>query len=116
MPFTDLAQETQAQWKALGAKVFGDVRPPGNLPQSVNHPPHYNWHPAGIEAVDVCEVFSYNLGNAIKYLFRSGGPVKKGRLLEDLQKAIWYVEREIQRLGLKEESACSTQQNQHSST
>jgi hypothetical protein len=39
---------------------------------TVDHPPYYNWHPAGIEAVTVCEAFPYNLGNAIAYIFRSG--------------------------------------------
>ncbi len=64
----------------------------------VNHPPHYNWHPSGVEAVSVCEAFSYNLGNAIKYIWRSGGLVKKGDVLTDLRKAQWYIVREIERL------------------
>ena len=66
--------------------------------EQVEHPPHYNWHPAGIEAVDVCEAFPYNLGNAIKYIFRSGGTVTKGDIETDLEKAIWYLRRELERL------------------
>lgn len=61
--------------------------------ETVNHPAHYNRHPSGIEAVDVCEVMSFNMGNAVKYLFRhehKGG-------LEDLRKARWYLHREIHR-------------------
>lgn len=64
----------------------------------VHHPAYYNWHPAGIEAVEVCEAFSYNLGNAIKYIFRSGGTVTKGHVEQDLEKAIWYLRRELQRI------------------
>lgn len=63
---------------------------------AVNHPPHYNRHPAGIECIDVVEHLSFNLGNAIKYLWRAGD---KGDLDQDLRKAIWYIERERTRLG-----------------
>ena len=65
---------------------------------TVDHPPYYNWHPAGIEAVTVCEAFPYNLGNAIAYIFRSGGPVTKGDVETDLEKAIWYLRREPERI------------------
>ena len=51
---------------------------------AVNHPPHYTAHPSGIEAVEVCEHLSFNMGNALKYLWRAG---KKGDAVEDLQKA-----------------------------
>jgi hypothetical protein len=65
----------------------------------VNHPPHYTWHPAGIEAVTVCEAFTYNIGSAIAYLWRCG---RKGDgvadYIRDLEKARWYVEREIERI------------------
>jgi hypothetical protein len=60
----------------------------------VNHPPHYNSHPAGVECIDVVEHMPFNLGNAIKYLWRAG---LKGDFEEDCRKAIWYVEREIQK-------------------
>ena len=61
---------------------------------SVNHPPHYNSHPAGIECIDVVESFNFNIGNAIKYLWRQG---LKEDAIEDLKKAAWYVQREIDR-------------------
>lgn len=62
----------------------------------VNHPSHYNQHPAGIECIDVVEHMPFNVGSAIKYLWRAG--LKDGTdELEDLRKAQWYVEREIQR-------------------
>lgn len=63
----------------------------------VNHPQHYNSHPTGIECIDVIEHFPFNLGTAMKYLWRAG--LKPGVDTEiDLQKAIWYIEREIQRM------------------
>jgi hypothetical protein len=62
---------------------------------AVNHPIHYNSHPSGIECIDVVEHLTFNVGNAVKYLWRAG---LKGALLDDLKKARWYVDREIQRL------------------
>lgn len=59
-----------------------------------NHPKHYNNHPSGIECIAVTEHMNFNLGNAIKYIWRCGD--KNG--LEDLKKASWYINREIQRL------------------
>jgi hypothetical protein len=60
----------------------------------VNHPKHYNSHPSGVETITIVEHMNFNVGNAIKYLWRSDH--KNG--LEDLRKAAWYVNREIQRL------------------
>ena len=62
----------------------------------VNHPSHYTSHPSGVEAITVCEHMGFNIGNAMKYLFRAG---KKGDVKEDLEKSIWYIQREIQRLS-----------------
>lgn len=59
----------------------------------VNHPSHYTSHPSGIECIQVVEHMSFNLGNVIKYCWRSDH--KNG--LEDLKKARWYLDREIQR-------------------
>jgi hypothetical protein len=63
-------------------------------PERVDHPAHYNAHPSGIECIDVVEHMSFNLGNAIKYIWRAD---HKGASLEDLKKARWYVDREIQK-------------------
>jgi len=61
----------------------------------VNHPTHYNAVP-GIECIDVVENFGFNLGNAIKYIWRAG--LKRDSDWKvDLEKAIWYIEREILR-------------------
>ena len=60
----------------------------------VNHPKHYTSHPSGIECIVVAEHYGFNLGNVIKYLWRAE---EKGAPLEDLKKARWYLEREIQK-------------------
>lgn len=64
------------------------------MSDAVNHPPHYNAHPSGVEAITVCEHMSFNIGNAMKYLWRADF---KGNALEDLRKAAWYVQREIEK-------------------
>jgi hypothetical protein len=61
----------------------------------VNHPPHYTAHPSGIECIQIVEHMSFNLGNAIKYIWRAG---EKDDQLQDLKKAVWYIQREIGRL------------------
>ncbi len=65
------------------------------MSEKVEHPPHYNGHPSGVECITVVEHLTFNVGNAIKYLWRAG---LKDALLQDLKKARWYVDREIQRL------------------
>ena len=62
--------------------------------KNVSHPSHYN---QGIEAIDIIESWDLNfsLGNAIKYILRSP---YKGKQIEDLEKARWYIDREINRL------------------
>lgn len=62
---------------------------------SVDHPAHYNKHPSGIEAIQVCEHMSFNLGNAMKYIWRAD---HKGNAKQDLEKAIWYIKKEIERV------------------
>lgn len=62
----------------------------------VNHPPHYKQHPSGVECIQITEWMNFNLGNAVKYIWRAGD---KGDILEDLKKARWYLDREIKRLG-----------------
>lgn len=62
------------------------------LDDSVNHPKHYTQR--NIECIDVAETFNFNLGNAMKYIWRCED---KGKKIEDLQKAVWYLNREIER-------------------
>lgn len=59
----------------------------------VHRPKHYNSHPSGIECIEVTRHMSFNLGNAMKYVWRAD--LKNG--IEDLEKAIWYLNDEIAR-------------------
>ena len=67
----------------------------GAFVEQVNHPKHYTSHPSGVECIEITEHMSFNLGNAIKYIWRAS---LKGKEIEDLRKAKWYVDREIRRL------------------
>ena len=67
----------------------------------VNHPKHYTNHPSGIECIQITEYMGFCLGNAIKYIWRAD---LKSDAIEDLEKAIWYIQREID----KRESNAST--------
>lgn len=60
----------------------------------VNHPKHYTSHPSGVECIDVAEHYNFNCGNAIKYVWRAG---LKEDAIQDLEKAAWYLRREIVR-------------------
>lgn len=72
--------------------------------EEVYHPKHYNLHPTGIECIDVIEEMTLNIGNAVKYLWRTG--LKPGvSAIKDLDKAIWYIEREKNRLIQREQDA-----------
>lgn len=63
----------------------------------VNKPKHYTQHPSGIECIQVTEHYNFNVGNAIKYLWRNGLKDVDTQT-QDLEKAVWYIQREIQRL------------------
>ena len=75
-------------WRDLRARSYAPVIDP------VNQPAHYKQVP-GIECIEVTQHFNFNLGNAIKYVWRSG---EKGKQVEDLRKARWYIDRELVRL------------------
>lgn len=66
--------------------------------EKVNHPEHYN--KGKIEVIDYIEDqdMNFNLGNAIKYISRAGLK-NKSTTVEDLEKARWYIQREIDRLN-----------------
>ncbi len=61
----------------------------------VNKPPHYLKHPSGVECIQIVEEMGFNIGNAVKYCWRSS---LKNNTVEDLNKAIWYLNREILRI------------------
>lgn len=65
------------------------------MEDQVNHPRHYTIHPSGIETIEITEHMGFCLGNVIKYVMRAP---YKGKHIEDLEKAAWYLNREINRL------------------
>jgi len=75
-------------------------KPEADMTDLVNHPPHYNNSPAHcecgrrIECIDITRHMSFNIGNAVKYLWRFQD--KNG--IEDLKKARWYLEDVINQL------------------
>lgn len=66
------------------------------MSETVDHPQHYNGHASGIECIQVVEHMGFNLGNAIKYIWRAD---LKNDAIEDLKKAAWYINREIEKRG-----------------
>ena len=67
---------------------------------AVQQPKHYLSHPSGIECIEITEHMSFNLGNALKYIWRCDLKISA---IEDLKKARWYIDREIaKREGLQQ--------------
>ncbi len=58
------------------------------------NPPHYQQHPSGVQCIQITEEMNFCLGNAVKYIWRAD---LKANAIEDLEKAVWYVNREIAR-------------------
>ena len=86
-------------------KCFIDCNDKEQKTDNVNHPAHYTWLKdlCGIEVIDITRHMDFCLGNAIKYILRAGH--KKDAILtdtdkqiEDLNKAIWYIQDEIKRI------------------
>lgn len=71
----------------------------------VYSPSHYTWlkDKCGIEVIDITRHLDFNTGNAVKYLLRAGhkseeGMTDKEKTIQDLQKAVWYIEDKIKTL------------------
>lgn len=78
---------------------------------AVNHPPHYTSDPSGVECITITRHRNFNVGNAIKYLWRAGlkssdpNPrFREQKQIEDLEKARWYIADEIKRLRAQREN------------
>lgn len=78
------------------------------MEDKVNHPSHYTWlkDKCGIEVIDITRHLDFDLGNAIKYILRSGKKTEQGyddieKEIEDLQKAIFYINDKIKLLNDK---------------
>ena len=61
----------------------------------INHPAHYTGVTAEIECIDIARHLNFQLGNAFKYVWRAGKKGGKGKEIEDLKKALWYLEDSI---------------------
>jgi hypothetical protein len=95
-----LAEEKAPAWETLAMSIssqpttltLGAVQEPEE--DMVNHPPHYKT--GGIETIDFIEAkgLNYRLGNVVKYVTRAD---HKGNRMEDLKKALWYLQREIEK-------------------
>jgi len=66
----------------------------GRMTDMINHPTHYTSHPSGVECITITEHMGFNLGNALKYIWRAD---LKGDAITDLEKAAFYIAREIAR-------------------
>ena len=96
----DAAVEVEAELARLCVAIGPITQTPSSEPvvyEYVDHPKHYNEHPAGIECIDVIEYMSLNIGTAVKYCWRQGLKPQESNI-QDLKKAIWYINREIERL------------------
>ena len=85
-------------------KIFHN--PDADTGSNVNHPKHYNSHPSGIECILIARWYDFDIGNALKYLWRHGLKHEEGKedidkAIEDLEKAKWYIEDEIKMLDAK---------------
>lgn len=77
---------------------------------AVKQPKHYVSHPSGVEAITITQHYNFNVGNAIKYLWR-GGLKKNNSLVQDLRKARAYIDFELKRIS-DEEKATSSRNKQ----
>lgn len=68
-----------------------NFRPQRRKDDPVHHPKHYTNHPSGVECITITRHMGFNLGNAMKYIWRAD--LKNG--IEDLEKALWYITDEI---------------------
>lgn len=78
-------------------QMFESLKKKEAAQDPVNHPSHYISDPSGVECIQITRHRNFNIGNAIKYLWRAG--LKDGNSdIQDLQKAVWYIQDEIERL------------------
>lgn len=79
------------------------AKPDNEDKDNVNHPKHYTSHPSGVECIEITKHYDFCIGNAIKYLWRAGLKSEQGyssdeKQIEDLKKAIWYINKKIEML------------------
>ena len=101
-PARSKMKQADEKWKVVtmhivdqAAKVAQEALAVEIPADPVNHPPHYKV--GGVDTIDFIEAkeLNYRLGNVVKYITRSD---HKGNRKEDLQKALWYLQREIEKV------------------
>ncbi len=80
----------------VGLKMQAEAAEAALKNDPVSHPAHYTGHPSGVECIQITRHHNFNVGNAIKYLWRAGLK-SESTLLEDLRKAVWYINDEIKK-------------------
>lgn len=100
-PFSEIleaADLASAEAERPVAKAQAPIAPAGPTlgpAEDAINPAHYRKHPSGIECIEVVRHMNFNIGNALKYLWRY---MDKGDPVENLKKAQWYIDDEIRRL------------------
>lgn len=95
--FYDVEEHDGGIWEGWIVGLAADQR------DDVNHPSHYTSDPSGVECIQITRHRNFNIGNAIKYIWRLGlkksaDKTEKQKTLQDIQKAIWYLEDEYKRI------------------
>lgn len=107
----DIVEETRNtllnEIKDLRDKVFNNLTDTKEEDikkhDAVNHPKHYTSHASGVECIEITRHYNFDIGNAIKYLWRAGLKKEQGlsdieKEIEDCKKAIWYINDHIKHL------------------
>ena len=107
----DIVEEARntllSEIKELRDKVFNNLtdtkEEDDKEHDAVNHPKHYTSHPSGVECIEITRHYTFDIGNAIKYLWRAGLKKEQGlsdveKEIEDCKKAIWYINDHIKHL------------------
>ena len=105
----DVRDDNAAPW------TIDDHRPKKEKKEMVKHPAHYGGEENPYEAIKVIEAWDlgFCLGNTVKYIARAG---KKDETIQELEKALWYLKREIKKLkgyGKESSKASSTDSELH---
>lgn len=97
---------TREEVDGAQAETSTDVHWENPKIDAVNHPSHYTSDPSGVECIQITRHRSFCVGNAIKYLWRAGlkhdaDKTDTEKQIEDLQKAVWYINQEIELIKQK---------------
>lgn len=91
----DAASDQSKEESTINMPLPGDATP--TEPDLVNHPPHYGSHPSGVECIRITRHMSFDLGNAMKYIWRAGNKDSASEE-QDIAKAIWYLQDHLKML------------------